>query len=234
MIMSLRYATLFAAIALVAAPFAGAMGNIDVTGDLMLMWFSSDNTVDFDDEGTASGTFHSSGDDGMVTTIEDQVTFMRQEGHLYFTVDDLGGDNVMVKIGLEVDRALESGALPGSSYLVPSAAGPTGDNLSSTGLGSPTVDNDPGLDVFVEEAYLKIAQIYDTALTVMVDVFNLFDSDTVLDVQERWGTFEYDYISYPDQDSGSEYNVFVPGASFGLPTDTEDPREIRLGARFTF
>lgn len=74
----------------------------------------------------------------------------------------------------------------------------------------------------------------DTALTVMVDVFNLFDSDTVLDVQERWGTFEYDYISYPDQDPDSEYNVFVPGASFGLPTDTEDPREIRLGARFTF
>lgn len=153
--MSLRYSLLIAAIALAVTPISGAqMGNIDVTGDLMLLMFHSDNDLSFDDD------------------YMDEATFFRSEGHLYFTVDDLGGDNVMVKISLEFDREMQSGKLPsitgyedgyyyyeGSGYPVFSSSRWSYGDLTSR-------QNTGDLEVFLEEAYLKIAQMYNSPVSV--------------------------------------------------------------------
>jgi hypothetical protein len=104
-------------------------------------------------------------------------------------------------------------------------------NFNLTPRGSQQLDDRHLFDVHLEKQFSFGGGL---ELTVMVDVFNLFDSDTVLEVSERWGSYEYDFSSYPDQDPAEELNVFVPGSTFGAPIDTEDPREIRLGARFTF
>jgi hypothetical protein len=104
-------------------------------------------------------------------------------------------------------------------------------NFNLTPRGSQQLDDRHLFDLHVEKQF---SLGNDMTLTVMVDVFNLFDSDTVLEVSERWGSYEYDFSSYPDQDPNEELNVFVPGSTFGAPLDTEDPREIRIGARFSF
>ena len=68
----------------------------------------------------------------------------------------------------------------------------------------------------------------DLRLKVFVDVFNVFNESTALDVNSRWGTYRYDWRNHPD---GS---VWQPSATYGQVTRIERPREIRLGARFTF
>lgn len=123
------------------------VGNVDVTGDLMLLWFTSANNYDFSDRGREI-----TDEQGQVRHTNDAVDFARQEAHLYFTVHDLGGDNVMVRIGLEADRAFESGSLPFGR------SGAASDRLAP--------DNDSSLDLFLEEAYVKIAQLYNSPFTV--------------------------------------------------------------------
>lgn len=71
-------------------------------------------------------------------------------------------------------------------------------------------------------------------MSVIFDVFNLFNSNTVLAVSEQWGRFYYDYREYPTVDPENRTNVFVSSSSYGQPLTIEDPREIRLGLRVSF
>jgi hypothetical protein len=74
----------------------------------------------------------------------------------------------------------------------------------------------------------------DVDMSVIFDVFNLFNSNTVLAVSEQWGRFYYDYREYPTVDPENRTNVFVSSSSYGQPLTIEDPREIRLGLRVSF
>jgi len=65
-------------------------------------------------------------------------------------------------------------------------------------------------------------------LALMVDAFNVLDSDTVTSVSQRWGDYYYDYRDHPE---GSEW---VGTSSFETPTSIQTPRVIRFGVRFGF
>ena len=65
-------------------------------------------------------------------------------------------------------------------------------------------------------------------LGIFVDAFNLFNSDTVLDVTQRWGEYRYNYRNHP---AGSTWR---PSSAYGQAVAIERPRELRLGVRFSF
>jgi hypothetical protein len=68
------------------------------------------------------------------------------------------------------------------------------------------------------------------ALSFFVDAFNVLDSDTVTEVAERWGDYYYDYTDPTDPVT----NEWVQSSSFGTPLEIQAPREIRLGAKFSW
>jgi hypothetical protein len=92
-------------------------------------------------------------------------------------------------------------------------------------LGSEQLDDRHLLDVKLEKRF-KFAR--DMGLAIMIDVFNLLNDDTVLEVSERWGTYYYQWDAHPEE---SEWD---PSSSFGQPTDVEDGRAIRLGVKLSF
>ncbi len=61
-------------------------------------------------------------------------------------------------------------------------------------------------------------------LTASVEVFNVFNEDTVREVYARYANY---YLS-----EGAD--GWYPRSSYGEPTDIETPRQIRAGVRFTF
>jgi len=68
----------------------------------------------------------------------------------------------------------------------------------------------------------------DLRLAVFLDAFNVFNEDTITDVNERWGDYRYNYRNHP---AGSSWR---PSSSFGETTAIERPRELRLGLRLSF
>ncbi|HQH73326.1 MAG TPA: hypothetical protein PK360_14730, partial [bacterium] len=63
-----------------------AIDNMDIGGDFMLEYFFGDNTIDLNND------------------VDDEIDFLRTEFHLWFQADL--DDNVMVRISLEGDRAM--------------------------------------------------------------------------------------------------------------------------------
>ena len=61
------------------------------------------------------------------------------------------------------------------------------------------------------------------SLLLWIQAFNLLNTDTVLDVYNRWGTY---YL-------GDEDPWYKRG-SYGDTYQIEAPRQVRLGARFSF
>ncbi len=59
-------------------------------------------------------------------------------------------------------------------------------------------------------------------MTASVEVFNAFNSDTVVDVWNRYGTYRL------------SRGTWTPRTDFGTPYQIERPREIRAGLRFEF
>ncbi len=68
------------------------------------------------------------------------------------------------------------------------------------------------------------------ALSLFVDAFNVFDSDTVTAVSGRWGDYYYDYQDPSDPVS----NEWVESSTYQTPLAIQTPREIRLGAKFSW
>ncbi len=68
------------------------------------------------------------------------------------------------------------------------------------------------------------------ALSFFVDAFNVLDSDTVTSVSERWGDYYYDYTAPSDPTA----NEWVESSTYQTPLDIQTPREIRLGAKFSW
>jgi hypothetical protein len=70
---------------------------------------------------------------------------------------------------------------------------------------------------------------YDSyGLSLYLDVFNLFNTGTVIDRNTSWGRYYYDYRDHP---AGSEW---VGSSSYGQASLIEPPRVIRLGAKIDF
>ncbi|MFN7965562.1 MAG: TonB-dependent receptor [Acidobacteriota bacterium] len=61
------------------------------------------------------------------------------------------------------------------------------------------------------------------SLTLQLECFNCQNKDTVLDVFNRWGSYDLEDGTF----SG-------PRSSYGTPFQIENPRQIRAGARFSF
>lgn len=59
-------------------------------------------------------------------------------------------------------------------------------------------------------------------LTASVEVFNVTNSDTVIDVYNRWGTYSV------------SRKRWTPRSDFGTPYQIERPREVRAGVRIAF
>lgn len=66
------------------------------------------------------------------------------------------------------------------------------------------------------------------SFTAFADAFNLFNSGTELSVDNFLGTYRYNFRNHP---AGS---TFQARSAYGAVTAIERPREIRLGARFSF
>ncbi|MFN7989966.1 MAG: TonB-dependent receptor [Thermoanaerobaculia bacterium] len=64
-------------------------------------------------------------------------------------------------------------------------------------------------------------------LSLFVDGFNIFNSDTVTAVDGRWGTINYNATT-PSKSTWSSRTAY------GAPTAMENPRQIRIGARVAF
>jgi hypothetical protein len=66
------------------------------------------------------------------------------------------------------------------------------------------------------------------ALTLFIDAFNVLDSDEVTDVNERWGWYVYDWTDHPGN------SFWDPSSRFEEVQDIQNPREIRIGAKFSW
>lgn len=66
------------------------------------------------------------------------------------------------------------------------------------------------------------------ALALFVDAFNVLDSDKATSVNSRWGWYEYDYTDHP----GNSY--WDPSSRYEEVLDIQTPREIRIGAKFSW
>ena len=96
-----------------------------------------------------------------------------------------------------------------------------------TPRGSEQYDDRSTLDLRVEKTFnLGGAK----ALALFVDAFNVLDSDTVTSVAQRWGDYFYDYIDPTDP----EFNEWVQSSTYGTPLDIQTPREVRIGAKFSW
>ncbi|CAM2006502.1 TonB-dependent receptor [Acanthopleuribacter pedis] len=88
---------------------------------------------------------------------------------------------------------------------------------------------------------LRLAKEFDLGrvrLSLMVDVFNLLDEDTVIEVRDRWGDYRYDFRNHPEDSFFSE--AFVSDAQgnrvsrLGSVLERESAREMRLGVKASF
>jgi hypothetical protein len=66
------------------------------------------------------------------------------------------------------------------------------------------------------------------ALAIFIDGFNVLDSDETTDLNERWGWYVYDWREHPDE------SFWDPSFRFEEVQDIQMPREIRIGARFSW
>lgn len=102
---------------------------------------------------------------------DDMSDFFRMEGHLWFQADL--DDNITARISLEFDRAFNQGLNPG-------LAGDTND-LGFTGSDD--------LDLFLEEAFIKVQDIWGSAASVSVgrQFINFGDDPNADNFNQWWG-----------------------------------------------
>ncbi|MGC9328558.1 MAG: hypothetical protein ACP5I1_13060, partial [Candidatus Hinthialibacter sp.] len=145
----IRFASLFVFWAAVLINTAHTdIDNIDIGGDFMFEYFFGDNFYDLHDDSN------------------DEVDFLRTEFHLYFQADL--DDNIMTRITLEGDRALDS-------YNV--------GNINN-------LDDDVGdLEIFIEEAFLKMADIGGSGFSFSAgrQFLNFGDDPDGYDYNRWWG-----------------------------------------------
>ena len=68
----------------------------------------------------------------------------------------------------------------------------------------------------------------DLQLALFIDSFNTLNSAKVTSVSQRWGNYYYAYWNHPEE------SEWVQTSSFETPTSIQQPRVIRIGAKFSF
>jgi len=68
----------------------------------------------------------------------------------------------------------------------------------------------------------------EMAFAIFVDAFNVLDSDEVTNVNERWGWYVYDWTDHPGN------SFWDPSSRFEEVEGIQSPREIRIGAKFSW
>jgi hypothetical protein len=68
----------------------------------------------------------------------------------------------------------------------------------------------------------------DMALALFIDAFNVLDSDKATNVNRRWGWYVYDWTDHPGN------SFWDPSSRFEEVLGIQTPREIRLGAKFSW
>lgn len=160
-----KVTTILAALAVVmcgTSTFA-AIGHMDLGGDIKVLGYYGENVYDFNDEG------------------DDQDTFMRMEAHLWFSADL--SDNVMTKVSVEVDRRFDGQSYEGTvyGYEYDDYYGELSQYYGSSYASGASDD----LEVFLEEAYIQMSQMYDSSFNLKLgrqfielgDGFVVGDSD---------------------------------------------------------
>jgi len=141
-----KIALLTLAACLAMSPAYADIDNMDIGGSIMAEYFFSSELVGTDSE----------------------TDFLRTEGMLWFQADL--DDNVMARISIEFDRAMDSSQGWGRNDLAASSFG--------------GFDN---LDLFLEEAFVKVADIAGSGFTFTVGrQFLNFGDDPNADNFNRW------------------------------------------------
>jgi len=123
--------------------------NMNIGGDFMAEYF-------FANDATSLGA-----------AAKDEADFIRTEGHLWFQADL--DDNVMARISLEFDRALDQ------------------QTSNNYGFGGARFGSTGGLDVFLEEAFVKVSDIAGSGFSASVGrQFLNFGDDPNADNFNRW------------------------------------------------
>ncbi len=94
-----------------------------------------------------------------------------------------------------------------------------------TGRGSQQLDDRQVLDLRLQKEFGLGGGM---AIALFVDAFNVLDSDTATDVNEQWGWYVYDYQDHPDS------SFWDPNSRYQEVQGIQTPREIRLGAKFSW
>jgi len=144
-----------------------AIDNMDIGGDFMMEYFFGDNTVD------------------LYNDIDDEIDFLRTEFHLWFQADL--DDNVMVRISLEGDRAMNQ------TVVNPLVYDPVNNSYTYAGplVGLNTLN--PGsfgdLEIFIEEAFVKVKDIggYGFSISAGRQFLNYGDDPLADNFNQWWG-----------------------------------------------
>ncbi len=94
-----------------------------------------------------------------------------------------------------------------------------------TPRGSEQYDNRSVLDLHLQYD-LKIGN--DLVLGFFIDAFNTLNSEKVTSVTQRWGDYYYAYWNHPEE------SEWASSDSYETPTSIQQPRVIRIGAKFSF
>lgn len=98
-------------------------------------------------------------------------------------------------------------------------------NVNMLPLGSEQLDDRNLVDLHLEKVF-PLGGSFELGL--VIDAFNVFNDDAVTAVQQRWGTYRYQWDAHPEE------SYWQSSSAFGQPTDVVDPREVRVGVRFAF
>lgn len=130
-----KITTIMAVIAAVAFIGTTANAELNIGGDIKVLGFYGENTADFNDDGSYyDKQYYYNGDD--------QDDFMRVEAHIWFHADL--SENVTTKVSIEADRDFDYDT----------------ENVDDDVYYSS--DNTDDLAIFLEEAWIQIAYLYDS------------------------------------------------------------------------
>jgi hypothetical protein len=165
-----------------------AMDHMDLGGDIKVLGYYGENVADFSDDSEEG--------------FSDQDSFIRTEAHLWFSADL--SDNVMTKISVEVDRRWDGQSYEGTYYEYPYSDY----DLSSVGSEGYAIGSSDDLEVFLEEAFIQMSQMYDSS-------FNLKLGRQFIQLGDGFVVGDADPFSEFTLNTKGEYEVDPFDAIFG-------------------
>jgi len=137
----------------VSAPAYADLDNLDIGGKIKIEGVYVTNARDFNDDGAERRANGRPSAPQQRDPADDEDAFVRTEGHLWFQAEL--AENVSGRISIEFDRAWSNDdATLDEAY-----------DEGESNFGRPEDDD---LDLFLEEAYIKIADLYGMPATITI------------------------------------------------------------------